>query len=138
MNRDKNMRVRRNFTEKDEMTEINISPLIDMVFILLIFFIVTTVFVEEQGMGVNKPSPVSANNMDKDTIAFKLTGTGQVLHKDSDIGVGGIRAIVRQGIAHEQLPVIINVQEGAIAGLIVRVIDESKMAGAENISLSSE
>jgi len=132
------MRVRRNFTEDDEMTEINISPLIDMVFILLIFFIVTTVFVEERGMGVNKPSPVTPNNMDKDTIAFTLTGTGQVLYKESDIGVGGIRAIVRQEIAREQLPVIVNVQEGAVAGLVVRVIDESKMAGAENISLSND
>ena len=132
------MRVRRNFTEDNEMTDINISPLIDMVFILLIFFIVTTVFVEERGMGVNKPSPVSANNMDKDTIVFKLTGTGQVLYKDSDVGVGGIRAIVRQETAREQLPVIVNVQEGAVAGLIVRVIDESKLGGAANISLSSE
>ena len=132
------MRVRRNFSEEGEVTDINISPLIDMVFILLIFFIVTTVFVEERGMAVNKPSPVTPNQLDKDTIAFKLTGSGQVLFKDSDIGVGGVRAIVRQGMAREQLPVIINVEEGALAGLIVRVIDESKQGGAENISLSSE
>ena len=132
------MRVRRSFSEEGEVTEINISPLIDMVFILLIFFIVTTVFVEERGMAVNKPSPVTPNQLDKDTIAFRLTGSGQVIFKDSVIGVGGVRAVVRQGMAREQLPVIINVEEGALAGLIVRVIDESKQAGAENISLSSE
>ncbi len=132
------MRVRRNFADDNEVTDINISPLIDMVFILLIFFIVTTVFVEEKGMAVDKPSPVSANNLDKDSVVFLLTGNGQVLYGEKNIGVGGVRAIVRQEIAREQLPVIINVQEGAYAGLVVRVIDESKLAGAENISLSGE
>jgi biopolymer transport protein ExbD len=132
------MRVRRNFTDENEVTDINISPLIDMVFILLIFFIVTTVFVEEKGMAVNKPSPVSANNLDKDTVVFLLTGNGEVIYNDSDIGVGGVRAIVRQETAREQLPVIINVEEGALAGLVVRVIDESKLAGAQNISLSGK
>ena len=132
------MRVRRNFTEESEVTDINISPLIDMVFILLIFFIVTTVFVEEKGMAVNKPSPVSANNLDKDTVVFLLTGNGEVLFKESDIGVGGVRAVVRQETAREQLPVIINVEEGALAGLVVRVIDESKLGGAKNISLSGQ
>jgi biopolymer transport protein ExbD len=132
------MRVRRNFTEESEVTDINISPLIDMVFILLIFFIVTTVFVEEKGMAVNKPSPVSANNLDKDTVVFLLTGSGEVLFKESDIGIGGVRAVVRQETAREQLPVIINVEEGALAGLVVRVIDESKLGGAKNISLSGQ
>ena len=132
------MRTRRNFSEEGEVTDINISPLIDMVFILLIFFIVTTVFVEERGMAVNKPSPVTPNQLDKDTITFKLTASGQVLYKENDIGVGGVRGVVRQAISREQLPVIINVAEGAVAGLIVRVIDESKVAGAQNISLSSE
>lgn len=120
------------------MTDINISPLIDMVFILLIFFIVTTVFVEEKGMPVNKPSPVSSNNLDKDSIVFLLTGNGEVLHEEKDVGIGGVRAMVRQKNAREQLPVIINVEQGAIAGLVVRVIDESKLGGAENISLSGQ
>jgi biopolymer transport protein ExbD len=132
------MRVRRNFADNSEMTDINISPLIDMVFILLIFFIVTTVFVEEKGMAVNKPSPVSASNLDKDSVVFLLTGNGQVLFGEKDIGIGGVRAIVREKMAREQLPVIINVEEGAFAGLVVQVIDESKLAGAQNISLSGE
>jgi len=130
------MRIRRNFTEDNETTDINISPLIDMVFILLIFFIVTTVFVEERGIAVNKPSPVSANNLNKDTISFLLNGNGQIMHRDKEILPASVRAVVRQGVAREQLPVIINVEEGALAGLVVRVIDESKLGGAKNISLS--
>ena len=87
-------------------------------------------------MAVNKPSPVSAQNLDKDTIVFQLTGTGKVLFKDNNITIGGVRATVRKEMAREQLPVIINVDKGALAGLVVRVIDESKLGGAESISLS--
>ena len=54
------MRARRSITDTDEPMDINISPLIDMVFILLIFFIVTTVFVEETGVEVEKPEAASA------------------------------------------------------------------------------
>ena len=132
------MRVRRNFADDSEVTDINISPLIDMVFILLIFFIVTTVFVEEKGMAVSKPSPVSANNLDKDTIVFLLTGNGQIIYNEDDILVSAVSAVVREKLSREQLPVIINVEEGALAGLVVRVIDASKIGGAESISLSSE
>ena len=57
------MRNKKQFNNTDEVTDINISPLIDMVFILLIFFIVTTVFVEEEGMATNTPDP--SPNLDK-------------------------------------------------------------------------
>ena len=54
---------RRSISAGEESTEVNISPLIDMVFILLIFFIVTTVFVEEEGLDVNKPQPSAATRL---------------------------------------------------------------------------
>ncbi|MBL4576617.1 MAG: biopolymer transporter ExbD [Opitutaceae bacterium] len=117
------------------MTEINISPLIDMVFILLIFFIVTTVFVEEDGMKVSKPESDSAVSLDKDSINFKLSGT-QVFLEGRDIGVGNVRSAVNRMIQGRDLPVIINVGKKATAGLLVRVIDESRLGGAEHISLA--
>ena len=59
---------RKNISGGDDRIDINISPMIDMVFILLIFFIVTTVFVEEEGLDVNKPSPGGANNLDNEIV----------------------------------------------------------------------
>ena len=64
------MRARRSINEVEEVSEINVSPLIDMVFILLIFFIVTTVFVEETGVEVDKPQSASAVALEK--TAFYL------------------------------------------------------------------
>ena len=65
---------------EDEKTDVNISPLIDMVFILLIFFIVTTVFVEETGIDVNKPEASSDLNLEKESILIALTSGGQVIY----------------------------------------------------------
>ena len=63
----------------EEEIKMNISPLIDMVFILLIFFIVTTVFVDEQGLGVNKPEPTAeAKAMENETIVFTVLNSGQI------------------------------------------------------------
>ncbi|MGB0776027.1 MAG: ExbD/TolR family protein, partial [Akkermansiaceae bacterium] len=73
------MRRFRHFNSNDSNTsEINISPLIDVVFILLIFFIVTTVFVDETGADVTKPRAASAADLEKNSILIAVTANGQV------------------------------------------------------------
>lgn len=73
------MRRFRQFTDNSGQSgEINISPLIDIVFILLIFFIVTTVFLEETGVTVDKPVAASANQLEKQSILVSITAEGQI------------------------------------------------------------
>ena len=132
------MKYRRAIADTEELSDINISPLIDMVFILLIFFIVTTTFVEETGVEVDKPSAASASNLDKNSILLAVTSSGQVVYGGQDIGIGGVRPLVRRLIEQEPLPVIIQVDQGADAGILIRVIDESKLGGAKNVSLAAE
>ena len=132
------MRGRRSVTSNDEGMDINISPLIDMVFILLIFFIVTTVFVEETGVEVEKPEAASAVQLEKNSILIAVTSKGQVVYGGKEIGVSGVRAVIRRLTHKEHMPVIVQVDEGSNAGLVVRVIDESKLGGAKNISLSAD
>ena len=132
------MRGRRSVLGSEESMDINISPLIDMVFILLIFFIVTTVFVEETGVEVEKPEATSALQLDRNSVLIAVTSKGQVVYGGKEIGVNGVRAIVRRLTNKEEIPVIVQVDEGANAGLVVRVIDESKLGGAKNISLSAD
>lgn len=132
------MRYRRAINETEEVSDINVSPLIDMVFILLIFFIVTTVFVEETGTEVDKPQAASAVNLDKNSILLALTAKGQVVYGGKEIGLGGVRPLVRRLTQQETMPVIIQVDKNANAGLLVRVIDESKLGGAKNVSIAAE
>ena len=132
------MRYRKAIVDSEEVSDINVSPLIDMVFILLIFFIVTTVFVEETGTDVDKPQAASAVDLDKNSILLALTSKGQVVYGGKEIGMGGIRPLVRRLTQQEAMPVIIQVDKNANAGLLVRVIDESKLGGAKNVSIAAE
>lgn len=119
--------------------DINISPLIDMVFILLIFFIVTTVFVEETGVEVTKPQAASAIQLEKQSILIAITSNGNVVYGGREIGVSGIRAQVRRILQDDpKTPVIIQADETVPTGLLVRVIDEAKLAGAPHVNISTE
>lgn len=134
------MRRRRIFANGSKGTEdINISPLIDMVFILLIFFIVTTVFVEETGVEVTKPQAASASQLEKNSILIAITSNGNVVYGGRDVGVNGVRAVVRRLIQEDaKMPVIIQADESVPTRLLVRVIDEAKLAGAQSVNISTE
>ncbi len=116
---------------------IDMSPLIDCVFILLIFFVVTTVFVEETGVEVDKPQAASAAQLEKTSILLAITAKGEVVYGGREVGVGGVRGIVKRLTQKEDIPVIIQADQASSSGLLVRVIDEAKMAGAMKVSLAS-
>ena len=118
--------------------EINISPLIDIVFILLIFFIVTTVFVEETGIDVDKPRAASQQDLEKNSILIGITPEGRVYYGGRDIGVGGVRAVVSRLIESEkETPVIIQADQATPTETTVNVLDEAKLAGASKVFIST-
>ncbi|EDY83252.1 transport energizing protein, ExbD/TolR family [Verrucomicrobiia bacterium DG1235] len=133
------MRNRKNLNASDETTDINISPLIDMVFILLIFFIVTTVFVEESGLAANTPDPTSnpEQNEEKELVSFLVRRNGQVIYKERDVGVGAVRGIVAPAMRQEEHPITVNVEPQAQMRLVVAVIDECKSGGAPQVTMKA-
>ena len=122
----------------DEALEINLSPMIDCIFILLIFFIVTTVFVEETGVEVNKPQAASAASLEKNSILIAITADNKVIYGGKEVGVAGVAARVKQLLLADNLPVIIQADEGADHGVFSKVYSEAKLAGATKISFSTE
>jgi biopolymer transport protein ExbD len=119
--------------------DINISPLIDMVFILLIFFIVTTVFVEETGVEVTKPQAASQIQLEKNSILIAITANNNVVYGGRDIGINGVRSVVKRLIQDDpKMPVIIQADENVPTRILVRVIDEAKLAGANSVNISTE
>ncbi|MGF1531910.1 MAG: ExbD/TolR family protein [Puniceicoccaceae bacterium] len=118
--------------------EINISPLIDVVFILLIFFIVTTVFVEETGVDVTKPQASSAVDLEKNSILIAITDTRKVVYGGREIGPAGVRSIVKRLNQRDKMPVIIQADKSVPTELLVRVIDEAKIGGAPSVNISTE
>lgn len=132
------MKYRRPITETEEISEINVSPLIDMVFILLIFFIVTTVFVEETGIEVDKPQAAAAASLEKNSILLAVTSKGQVVYGGREIGIEGVRSLVKRLTQSDDLPVIIQGDKTAQYDVVVQVLNNAKLGGAENVSLATE
>jgi biopolymer transport protein ExbD len=132
------MRFRRTLAEPDEAIELNLIPLIDIIMFLLIFFISTTSFIEEPGVQVDKPQAASARQLEKNSIIFAVTPDGKVAYGGKEIGLGGVRATVKRLCGKEPLPVVIQADENARSGMLIRVIDEAKMGGAKDVSLATE
>jgi biopolymer transport protein ExbD len=118
-------------------TGIDMSPMIDCVFILLIFFIVTTTFVEETGIEVDKPQAASAARLEKTSIMIALTAKGEVVYGGKEIGLSGVQAVVRRMLQKEKVPVIVQADTNALAGQLARIIDECKLAGADKVSIAT-
>jgi len=124
--------------DADDQTEINLSPMIDCIFILLIFFIVTTVFVEETGVDVIKPTSVAEQPLEKNSILIAVTEDNKVVYGGKEIGVSGINARIKPLLAEEpDMPVIIQADRGANAGIFASVHDEVVRAGAQKVSYST-
>jgi len=127
----------RSNTDDNSDAGVDISPLIDCVFILLIFFIVTTTFVEETGVEVDKPQAASSVQLEKTSILLAITDKGEVVYGGREIGLAGVQPLVKRMMQKEEVPVIVQADQNVKSGLLVRVIDEAKLAGAQKVSIAT-
>ncbi len=126
------------YSQTSEPVNINLSPLIDMMFLLLIFFIVTTAFVEELGIELQKPKAASSQTLEKKSIFIGVSKDGKVMYGDKEIGINGVRGMVSRLLRAQESPVIIIADEASRSGMLVDVIDECKLAGAKKVSIATE
>ncbi|MEM7217291.1 MAG: biopolymer transporter ExbD [Pseudomonadota bacterium] len=120
-----------------EETRIDLSPLIDVVFILLIFFIVSTVFVKETGIEVDKPNALSSQQIERNVLLIGIGADGAVVYGGTRIGVAGVRATLEPLLANRRQPVVVQADAVVPTALLVRVIDQAKLAGAEAVHVAT-
>ena len=123
--------------EQERAPGIEMAPLIDMVFILLIFFIVTTTFVKETGIDVQKPEAAQSVRLEDDLILLAITPSGEVWYDQGNIGVAGVRSTVAALLLSKDRPVVIQADRRVTTDLLVRVMDEAKLAGATSLSIAT-
>ncbi len=124
--------------EESGTTEINLTPLIDMVFILLIFFVVTSSFVKESGIEVNRPSAKSAERQERGNIIISITKQGEIWIDRRRINISALRANVER--LHAENPegsVIIASDRDARTGILVEALDQARLAGVANVSIAA-
>ena len=123
---------------RSHKSEINMTPLIDMVFILLIFFIVTTSFVREAGVDVQRPSAQSAETKEKANVLLGLTAEGQIFVEGRLLDIRSVRAYMERFLAETpEGSVVIVADRESMTGNTVQVLDQCRLAGVKNISIAA-
>lgn len=127
--------------ESEEPVTIDLSSMIDCIFILLIFFIVSTVFVEETGVTVNKPDVGGASALEKNSILLAVTAEDKVYYGGESIGVQGIVGKIKPLLAETpDMPVIIQGDKDSTHGIVQQAHGQAILAGAmkDMISVSTK
>ncbi len=132
------MRFRR-VNQNNDSAEIDMTPMLDIVFIMLIFFIVTTSFVKESGISINRPKASTAKNKNKASILIAISDTGEIWMQRRHIDIRSVRANVER--LHAENPeggVVIQADIESKSGLLVKVMDQVRLAGIYNISIAAK
>ncbi len=124
--------------KKRSFQGIDMAPMIDMVFILLIFFLVTTSFVRETGIEVRKPSASTAVPAEKASILIAIDKNNRIFMENREIDVRAVRTNVERALADNPAAgVVVVADRESSAGVAVQVMDGCRMAGVKNVSLAA-
>ena len=124
----------------DDEAEINITPMLDIVFIMLIFFIVTTSFVKEQGLEVSRPSsaPLQEIQQDKGPIVVKISSGSLISVKGRILEPGAVQAnLEREREEKPASPLIVAAHPDADTEALVTILDAAKAVGIESVSVAT-
>ena len=133
------MRSRYSATSQQEEADVNMTPMLDIVFIMLIFFIVTTSFVKETGIEVIRPSADTAEQQEKANILIGIRANGEIWIDRRHVEVEAVRASVERMLAENpEAGVVVVADRGADTGTLIEAMDQARLAGASNISIAAE
>ncbi len=120
--------------KQDEGAEIDLTPMLDVVFIMLIFFIVVASFLKEAGVEVTRPDDNQPENPEESvSIVFEVAADGQIFHENRRVDERSVRAVAQRMLAEDpQAPMTVKVARGADAGIPVLIIDAGIEAGVVN------
>ena len=129
---------RRRLQEQDD-TEVNLTPMLDVVFIMLIFFIVTASFVKEAGIDVSRPDAATAERKERGNILVAISDSGQIWIDKRHVDIRAVRAnIERLAAENPQGSVVIQADKDSKNGILVQVMDAARLAGVEQVSIAAE
>jgi biopolymer transport protein ExbD len=128
----------RDHAQQDEDAEINMTPMLDIVFIMLIFFIVTAAFVKEAGIQITKPEAVMSIQKPRTSIIIGISDDNEIWINHKKVDLKSVRPVLERLIAENPRgTVIIQADEEAKAGLALDVLDAARAAKAADVAIST-
>lgn len=118
---------------------IDMGPLMDIVFILLIFFVVTSSFTRETGVDVTKPEAQSASQLEKENILVAITREGTIHINERQVDLASLQDILKQTLVKTpDREAVIIADKGAETGVLVQVIDACNLSGVKKVSIAAQ
>ncbi|MCA1772549.1 MAG: biopolymer transporter ExbD [Halomonas sp.] len=130
------MRRRRSMGSADENTEVNLTPMLDVVFIMLIFFIVTTSFIKESGIEINRPESSDASPRPDAQVLVAVSPEGAVWVDGRAIDAHRVGEEVA-GMISEDGSVVIQADSESTTGLLIEVMDRLEQAGVDQVAVAA-
>ncbi len=124
----------------EEGSQIDLTPMLDVVFIMLIFFIVVASFIKEAGVEVNRPDDNQPDNPEDSTsILVEVASDNQIWMENRRVDIRAVRANIQRLLAEDpEAPVTIKVEKGAEAGIVVDVADAARESGVAAVNWASD
>jgi biopolymer transport protein ExbD len=124
--------------QQEEESEINITPMLDVVFIMLIFFIVTATFIKEAGIEVNRPDAQTAVKQEKANILIAIGPNDDIWIDRRQVDIRSVRPnIERLHAENPQGSVVIQADKESKTDTLIQVMDASRQAGVYNVSIAA-
>jgi biopolymer transport protein ExbD len=127
------------FGHEDESEEINLTPMLDVVFIMLIFFIVTATFIKEAGIQVERPDTVTADAQDDASILIAISANDEIWIDKKERDPRDVRGIIER--LHAENPkgsIVVQADEDSTNEVLIQVLEAAKGAGVTNVALASD
>jgi biopolymer transport protein ExbD len=129
----------RKHSYQEEDAEINMTPMLDIVFIMLIFFIVTTSFIKETGIDPDRPEAETAETQARGNILIAISEVGQVWMEKRPVEISQVRALVENARAESpESSVVIIADQKSATGILIEVMDQVRLGGVTNVSVAAE
>jgi len=124
--------------KKQQVDNVDVSPLIDMVFILLIFFMVTTTFVKDMKLDIDRPSAASASKSDAKVVRVYIDNTSQVYIDNQPVQLWAIQSKLRDMLRTSTDKSVLVISDDTIpVETLIDVVDECRMSGAKDVAVST-
>ena len=125
--------------KKQKDMGIEMGPLMDIVFILLIFFVVTSSFTRETGVDVTKPQAQSASQLEKENLLIAITREGTIHINERQVDLASLQDILKQSLAKTpDREAVIIADKGSETGVLVQVIDACNLSGVKKVSIAAQ
>ena len=132
------MRKRRVLAAEEEDNEINLTPMLDVVFIMLIFFIVTASFIKEAGIDVDRPYAPTADSQDDAAILIAISANDEIWIDRRETDPNAVRGMIER--LHSENPkgsIVIQADEESTNEMLVVVMEAAKQAGVQNVAIAA-